>query len=187
MQHTSCTEDRIQHALNMCLDGLRRRPASANSWNGTVSSAVAVFMRPGPTCGTNLLFPGIKATVAFSELTPPPTATEAEPKAPVSAAALTLAKDSKGSAAAWACEQLLDASFRSGWEGVSEGSLRKLCESRGQRKRWWVCVRYMGRIMPRDDWPASVRKAAQQQQQKKTKKRGHLQATVTSRSCIFCF
>uniref|UniRef100_H3D9B0 Phosphoinositide 3-kinase regulatory subunit 5 n=1 Tax=Tetraodon nigroviridis TaxID=99883 RepID=H3D9B0_TETNG len=33
MQHTSCTEDRIQHALNMCLDGLRCRPTSANGWN----------------------------------------------------------------------------------------------------------------------------------------------------------
>uniref|UniRef100_A0A8C5DHF7 Phosphoinositide 3-kinase regulatory subunit 5 n=1 Tax=Gouania willdenowi TaxID=441366 RepID=A0A8C5DHF7_GOUWI len=29
MQHTSCTEDRIQHALNRCLDGLRRSPAAA--------------------------------------------------------------------------------------------------------------------------------------------------------------
>ncbi|XP_011610740.2 phosphoinositide 3-kinase regulatory subunit 5 isoform X2 [Takifugu rubripes] len=33
MQHTSCTEDRIQHALDMCLDGLRKSPASAHNWN----------------------------------------------------------------------------------------------------------------------------------------------------------
>ncbi|XP_028300274.1 phosphoinositide 3-kinase regulatory subunit 5 isoform X2 [Gouania willdenowi] len=33
MQHTSCTEDRIQHALNRCLDGLRRSPAAAQSWS----------------------------------------------------------------------------------------------------------------------------------------------------------
>ncbi|KAG7279624.1 hypothetical protein CRUP_011717 [Coryphaenoides rupestris] len=26
MQHTSCTEDRIQHALDRCLEGLRRSP-----------------------------------------------------------------------------------------------------------------------------------------------------------------
>lgn len=34
MQHTSCTEDRIQHALDRCLDGLRQSPTSAHNWNG---------------------------------------------------------------------------------------------------------------------------------------------------------
>ncbi|KAM6972833.1 phosphoinositide 3-kinase regulatory subunit 5 [Aplochiton taeniatus] len=33
MQHTSCTEDRIQHALDRCLDGLRRSPTAAVHWN----------------------------------------------------------------------------------------------------------------------------------------------------------
>ncbi|KAM3624071.1 uncharacterized protein V6R79_018652 [Siganus canaliculatus] len=34
MQHTSCTEDRIQHALDRCLDGLRQSPTAAHHWNG---------------------------------------------------------------------------------------------------------------------------------------------------------
>uniref|UniRef100_A0A3Q2DRJ5 Phosphoinositide 3-kinase regulatory subunit 5 n=1 Tax=Cyprinodon variegatus TaxID=28743 RepID=A0A3Q2DRJ5_CYPVA len=29
MQHTTCTEDRIQHALDRCLDGLRTSPTAA--------------------------------------------------------------------------------------------------------------------------------------------------------------
>ncbi|XP_063331435.1 phosphoinositide 3-kinase regulatory subunit 5 isoform X2 [Pelmatolapia mariae] len=33
MQHTSCTEDRIQHALDRCLDGLRQSPTAAHHWN----------------------------------------------------------------------------------------------------------------------------------------------------------
>uniref|UniRef100_A0A3B4GEN4 Phosphoinositide 3-kinase regulatory subunit 5 n=1 Tax=Pundamilia nyererei TaxID=303518 RepID=A0A3B4GEN4_9CICH len=33
MQHTSCTEDRIQHALDRCLDGLRQSPTSMNRWS----------------------------------------------------------------------------------------------------------------------------------------------------------
>ncbi|XP_040042369.2 phosphoinositide 3-kinase regulatory subunit 5 [Gasterosteus aculeatus] len=33
MQHTSCTEDRIQHALDRCLDGLRQSPTAAQHWN----------------------------------------------------------------------------------------------------------------------------------------------------------
>uniref|UniRef100_A0A3Q2YCB8 Phosphoinositide 3-kinase regulatory subunit 5 n=1 Tax=Hippocampus comes TaxID=109280 RepID=A0A3Q2YCB8_HIPCM len=33
MQHTSCTEDRIQHALDRCLDGLRNSPTAAQSMN----------------------------------------------------------------------------------------------------------------------------------------------------------
>uniref|UniRef100_A0A8C8GFQ9 Phosphoinositide 3-kinase regulatory subunit 5 n=1 Tax=Oncorhynchus tshawytscha TaxID=74940 RepID=A0A8C8GFQ9_ONCTS len=33
MQHTSCTEDRIQHALDRCLDGLRPSPTSLNRWS----------------------------------------------------------------------------------------------------------------------------------------------------------
>ncbi|XP_077461302.1 phosphoinositide 3-kinase regulatory subunit 5 [Stigmatopora argus] len=33
MQHTSCTEDRIQHALDRCLDGLRHSPTAAHRWD----------------------------------------------------------------------------------------------------------------------------------------------------------
>ncbi|XP_048055521.1 phosphoinositide 3-kinase regulatory subunit 5 isoform X2 [Megalobrama amblycephala] len=33
MQHTSCTEDRIQHALERCLDGLRPSESLAQSWS----------------------------------------------------------------------------------------------------------------------------------------------------------
>ncbi|XP_034044373.1 phosphoinositide 3-kinase regulatory subunit 5 isoform X2 [Thalassophryne amazonica] len=33
MQHTTCTEDRIQHALDRCLDGLRQSPTAAHHWN----------------------------------------------------------------------------------------------------------------------------------------------------------
>ncbi|XP_068606967.1 phosphoinositide 3-kinase regulatory subunit 5 [Brachionichthys hirsutus] len=33
MQHTSCTEDRIQHALDRCLNGLRQSPTAAHHWN----------------------------------------------------------------------------------------------------------------------------------------------------------
>ncbi|XP_060774535.1 phosphoinositide 3-kinase regulatory subunit 5 isoform X2 [Neoarius graeffei] len=33
MQHTSCTEDRIQHALDRCLDGLRSSELLSQSWN----------------------------------------------------------------------------------------------------------------------------------------------------------
>ncbi|XP_008314996.1 phosphoinositide 3-kinase regulatory subunit 5 isoform X2 [Cynoglossus semilaevis] len=33
MQHTSCTEDRIQHALDRCLDGLRQSPTEAPHWD----------------------------------------------------------------------------------------------------------------------------------------------------------
>ncbi|XP_057699569.1 phosphoinositide 3-kinase regulatory subunit 5 isoform X2 [Corythoichthys intestinalis] len=33
MQHTSCTEDRIQHALDRCLDGLRQSPTAAHRWD----------------------------------------------------------------------------------------------------------------------------------------------------------
>ncbi|XP_026069669.1 phosphoinositide 3-kinase regulatory subunit 5-like isoform X1 [Carassius auratus] len=33
MQHTSCTEDRIQHALERCLDGLRPSEILSQSWN----------------------------------------------------------------------------------------------------------------------------------------------------------
>lgn len=32
MQNTSCTEDRIQHALERCLHGLSRTPGSSSSW-----------------------------------------------------------------------------------------------------------------------------------------------------------
>ncbi|XP_074545415.1 phosphoinositide 3-kinase regulatory subunit 5 [Halichoeres trimaculatus] len=39
MQHTSCTEDRIQHALDRCLDGLRRSPTAAQHWNVLMCSA----------------------------------------------------------------------------------------------------------------------------------------------------
>ncbi|KAM9769156.1 phosphoinositide 3-kinase regulatory subunit 5 isoform 1-T3 [Menidia menidia] len=39
MQHTSCTEDRIQHALDRCLDGLRQSPTSAHHWNVLMCSA----------------------------------------------------------------------------------------------------------------------------------------------------
>lgn len=39
MQHTSCTEDRIQHALDRCLDGLRRSPTAAHHWNVLMCSA----------------------------------------------------------------------------------------------------------------------------------------------------
>uniref|UniRef100_A0A8C9TIG9 Phosphoinositide 3-kinase regulatory subunit 5 n=1 Tax=Scleropages formosus TaxID=113540 RepID=A0A8C9TIG9_SCLFO len=34
MQHTTCTEDRIQHALDRCLDGLSPGYALTQSWNG---------------------------------------------------------------------------------------------------------------------------------------------------------
>ncbi|XP_076871500.1 phosphoinositide 3-kinase regulatory subunit 5 isoform X2 [Brachyhypopomus gauderio] len=33
MQHTTCTEDRIQHALDRCLDGLRSSDSLLQSWN----------------------------------------------------------------------------------------------------------------------------------------------------------
>ncbi|XP_061534619.1 phosphoinositide 3-kinase regulatory subunit 5 [Phycodurus eques] len=33
MEHTSCTEDRIQHALDRCLDGLRQSPTAAHRWD----------------------------------------------------------------------------------------------------------------------------------------------------------
>ncbi|XP_035385959.1 phosphoinositide 3-kinase regulatory subunit 5 isoform X2 [Electrophorus electricus] len=33
MQHTTCTEDRIQHALDRCLDGLRSSESLTQSWN----------------------------------------------------------------------------------------------------------------------------------------------------------
>ncbi|KAL6455767.1 hypothetical protein MHYP_G00356180 [Metynnis hypsauchen] len=33
MQHTSCTEDRIQHALDRCLDGLQSSSTLTQSWN----------------------------------------------------------------------------------------------------------------------------------------------------------
>ncbi|XP_070683824.1 phosphoinositide 3-kinase regulatory subunit 5 isoform X2 [Pempheris klunzingeri] len=39
MQHTSCTEDRIQHALDRCLDGLRQTPTAAHHWNVLMCSA----------------------------------------------------------------------------------------------------------------------------------------------------
>nr|XP_015809936.2 phosphoinositide 3-kinase regulatory subunit 5 isoform X1 [Nothobranchius furzeri]XP_015809937.2 phosphoinositide 3-kinase regulatory subunit 5 isoform X1 [Nothobranchius furzeri] len=39
MQHTTCTEDRIQHVLDRCLDGLRRSPMAAHSWNVLMCSA----------------------------------------------------------------------------------------------------------------------------------------------------
>ncbi|KAM3865293.1 phosphoinositide 3-kinase regulatory subunit 5-like [Diretmus argenteus] len=39
MQHTSCTEDRIQHALDRCLDGLRQSPTAAQHWNVLMCSA----------------------------------------------------------------------------------------------------------------------------------------------------
>ncbi|XP_041837983.1 phosphoinositide 3-kinase regulatory subunit 5 [Melanotaenia boesemani] len=39
MQHTSCTEDRIQHALDRCLDGLRQSPTAADHWNVLMCSA----------------------------------------------------------------------------------------------------------------------------------------------------
>ncbi|XP_028422715.1 phosphoinositide 3-kinase regulatory subunit 5 isoform X2 [Perca flavescens] len=39
MQHTSCTEDRIQHALERCLDGLRQSPTAAHHWNVLMCSA----------------------------------------------------------------------------------------------------------------------------------------------------
>ncbi|XP_041642285.1 phosphoinositide 3-kinase regulatory subunit 5 isoform X2 [Cheilinus undulatus] len=39
MQHTSCTEDRIQHALDRCLDGLRESPTAAQHWNVLMCSA----------------------------------------------------------------------------------------------------------------------------------------------------
>ncbi|XP_067115494.1 phosphoinositide 3-kinase regulatory subunit 5 isoform X2 [Osmerus mordax] len=39
MQYTSCTEDRIQHAFNRCLDGLRNSPTSAPTWNVLMCSA----------------------------------------------------------------------------------------------------------------------------------------------------
>ena len=119
MQHTSCTEDRIQHALNMCLDGLRQRPASAAIWNGELqqqSPLISVFRGQS----ANLLFLGMKKTVAFSELTPPQTAPEAdrpEPKAPVSA-------QLQCSAAASAYKRLV---FGSHGEGVCK-RWRKLCE-----------------------------------------------------------
>ncbi|XP_029950950.1 phosphoinositide 3-kinase regulatory subunit 5 [Salarias fasciatus] len=39
MQHTSCTEDRIQHALDRCLNGLRQSPTAAHHWNVLMCSA----------------------------------------------------------------------------------------------------------------------------------------------------
>uniref|UniRef100_A0A8C6SXV8 Phosphoinositide 3-kinase regulatory subunit 5 n=1 Tax=Neogobius melanostomus TaxID=47308 RepID=A0A8C6SXV8_9GOBI len=33
MLHTTCTEDRIQHALDRCLAGLRQSPTAAHPWN----------------------------------------------------------------------------------------------------------------------------------------------------------
>ncbi|XP_029364035.1 phosphoinositide 3-kinase regulatory subunit 5 isoform X2 [Echeneis naucrates] len=39
MQHTSCTEDRIQHALDRCLDGLRQSPTATHQWNVLMCSA----------------------------------------------------------------------------------------------------------------------------------------------------
>ncbi|XP_061684830.1 phosphoinositide 3-kinase regulatory subunit 5 isoform X3 [Syngnathoides biaculeatus] len=33
MQQTSCTEDRIRHALDRCLDGLRQSPTAAHRWD----------------------------------------------------------------------------------------------------------------------------------------------------------
>ncbi|XP_075898895.1 phosphoinositide 3-kinase regulatory subunit 5 isoform X2 [Nelusetta ayraudi] len=39
MQHTTCTEDRIQHALDRCLDGLRQSPTAAHHWNVLMCSA----------------------------------------------------------------------------------------------------------------------------------------------------
>ncbi|KAL3066861.1 hypothetical protein OYC64_016750 [Pagothenia borchgrevinki] len=39
MQHTSCTEDRIQHLLDRCLDGLRQSPTAAHHWNVLMCSA----------------------------------------------------------------------------------------------------------------------------------------------------
>ncbi|XP_046899498.1 phosphoinositide 3-kinase regulatory subunit 5 isoform X2 [Hypomesus transpacificus] len=39
MQYTSCTEDRIQHAFNRCLDGLRNSPTAAPAWNVLMCSA----------------------------------------------------------------------------------------------------------------------------------------------------
>lgn len=41
MQHTTCTEDRIQHALDRCLDGLRQSPTAAHHWNGKTAVAGA--------------------------------------------------------------------------------------------------------------------------------------------------
>lgn len=40
MQHTSCTEDRIQHALDRCLDGLRQSPTAAHHWNGKTAVVI---------------------------------------------------------------------------------------------------------------------------------------------------
>lgn len=39
MQHTTCTEDRIQHALDRCLDGLRQSPTAAHHWNVLMCAA----------------------------------------------------------------------------------------------------------------------------------------------------
>nr|XP_057937053.1 phosphoinositide 3-kinase regulatory subunit 5 [Doryrhamphus excisus] len=39
MQHTSCTEDRIQHALDRCLDGLRQSPTATHQWDVLMCSA----------------------------------------------------------------------------------------------------------------------------------------------------
>ncbi|XP_044201695.1 phosphoinositide 3-kinase regulatory subunit 5 isoform X1 [Thunnus albacares] len=39
MQHTSCTEDRIQHALDRCLNGLRQSPTAEQHWNVVMCSA----------------------------------------------------------------------------------------------------------------------------------------------------
>ncbi|XP_072319215.1 phosphoinositide 3-kinase regulatory subunit 5 isoform X2 [Eucyclogobius newberryi] len=33
MEHTTCTEDRIKHALDRCVDGLRQSPTAAQHWN----------------------------------------------------------------------------------------------------------------------------------------------------------
>lgn len=39
MQHTTCTEDRIQHALDRCLDGLRQSPTATHHWNVLMCAA----------------------------------------------------------------------------------------------------------------------------------------------------
>ncbi|KAK7929926.1 hypothetical protein WMY93_006321 [Mugilogobius chulae] len=39
MEHTTCTEDRIKHALDRCLDGLRQSPTDAHHWNVLMCAA----------------------------------------------------------------------------------------------------------------------------------------------------
>uniref|UniRef100_A0AAV2LKC9 Phosphoinositide 3-kinase regulatory subunit 5 n=1 Tax=Knipowitschia caucasica TaxID=637954 RepID=A0AAV2LKC9_KNICA len=39
MQQTTCTEDRIQHALDRCLDGLRQSPTAAHDWKVLMCAA----------------------------------------------------------------------------------------------------------------------------------------------------